>query len=285
MEVILSIILVVTGVLVYDYLTARKWQQVTSVARNEIVFANRNQEYGAYTLRRDYDKRMVIIMLSVILGMGIIFGAYIFIKNLPEIEIAPPAIDQTTFAIPALPEEEVPPPPKEVPPPVEETVAFNPPVVVDIPVEDEIPPQEAMEETKADTKTQEGDDENWTPPVVGEEKQPEVIQKEDEVLTFVDEEAQFNGGQAAMNEYIQKKLQYPQTAIEMNLSGKCYLKFIVNLSGSISDVHVVRGVPDCPECDKEAMRVIKSMPNWKPGKMNGKAVRTWLQIPINFTLQ
>ena len=109
-----------------------------------------------------------------------------------------------------------------------------------------------------------------------------VEKKEEEIFTFVDEEAQFNG---SIGEFIQKKLVYPQTAIELGVQGKCYLKFTVNTDGSIADVHVVRGVPDCPECDKEATRVIRAMPNWKPGKMNGKEVRTYVQVPINFTLQ
>ena len=284
MLVIISLVAFIAGVSLYDYFTGRKWQQVTSVQRNAIVFENRNQQYGAYALRRNYDRNMVIIMASVIVGLGLAFGTYIFIKNMPEEEVAPPKIDQQTFAVPAPPEEDVPPPPKEeMPPPLEKTVAFLPPVVVDIPVEDEIPPQDQIENEQGSTKTQEGEDENWGPPVIGEEKKPEVVEtKEEEVLTFVDEEAQFNGN---MNEFIVKKLVYPQTAIEMGLSGKCYLKFIVNTDGSVSNVSVVRGVPDCPECDREAVRVIKSMPNWKPGKMNGKPVRTWLQIPINFTLQ
>ncbi len=269
--------------MVFDYFAGKSWQQVTSVNRNEIVFQNRNQEYGAYTLRRDYDKRMVFIMLGLILGIGLTFGTYLFIKNMPEEVIELPKTDDKTFAIPAPPEEEVPPPPKEeLPPPEEKTVAFMPPVVVDIPVEDEIPPQEEMEDTKASDKTNDTENESFEPPVVGEEKVVVVEEKEEEVLTFVDEEAQFNGN---MSEFIVKKLVYPQTAIEMGAQGKCYLKFIVNANGSVSDVSVVRGVPDCPECDKEAVRVIRAMPNWKPGKNNGKAVRTWLQIPINFTLQ
>lgn len=286
MGVIIAIVLLIAAVSLYDYFTAKNWQQVTSATRNDIVFANRNREYGAFTLRRDYDKRMVFIMLGLVVVVGVSFGTYLFIKNMPEEVIEPPKIDTSNLAIPAPPEEEVPPPPEETPPPpMEKTIAFLPPVVVDIPVEDEIPPQEAMEETKADTKTNETDEENWSPPVVGEKVEEVVEKKPEEVFTFVDEEATFNGGPAAMNEYIQKKLNYPQTAIEMGIQGKCYLKFIVNTDGSVQDVSVLRGVPDCPECDREAVRVIRSMPNWKPGKMNGKSVRTWLQIPINFTLQ
>lgn len=286
MGVIIAIVLLIAVVSLYDYFTAKNWQQVTSATRNEIVFTNRNREYGAFTLRRDYDKRMVFIMLGLIVFIGISFGTYLFIKSMPEEVVELPKIDTSNLAIPAPPEEDIPPPPEETPPPpMEKTVAFLPPVVVDIPVEDQIPPQEAMENTKADTKTNNTEEENWSPPVVGEKVEEVVEKKVEEVFTFVDEEASFNGGPKAMNEYIQKKLNYPQTAIEMGIQGKCYLKFIVNTDGSVQDVSVLRGVPDCPECDREAVRVIRSMPNWKPGKMNGKSVRTWLQIPINFTLQ
>ncbi len=283
MTVILVLVLIIAGVTLYDYFSARKWQQVTSVSRNEIVFEHRNQEYGAYTLRRDYDRNMVFIMLGLFLSIGITFGIYSFIQNMPEEVIAPPKVDTTNIAIPAPPEEEVPPPPKEeLPPPEEKTVAFMPPVVVDIPVEDEIPPQDEMVDTKASDKTNDTENENFEPPVIGDDKVEVVEKKEEEILTFVDEEAQFNG---SLNEFIVKKLVYPQTAIEMGVQGKCYLKFVVNTNGSVSDVVVARGVPDCPECDKEALRVIRAMPAWKPGKNNGKAVRTYMQVPINFTLQ
>lgn len=282
MGVVICIVLLIAGVSLYDYFTARNWQQVTSGTRNDIVFANRNKEYGAFTLRRDYDKRMVMIMLGLVLVVGVTFGTYLIIKNMPEEVVELPKIDTSNLAIPAPPEEEVPPPPEETPPPPEEkTVAFLPPVVVDIPVEDEIPPQEIMEETKADTKTNETENENWSPPVVGEKTEEVVEKKPEEIFTFVDEEAVFPG----LSEYLAKKVNYPQTAMEMNIQGKCYLRFVVNTDGSVSDVSVERGVPDCPECDREAVRVIKSMPNWKPGKNGGRPVRLWMRIPINFVLQ
>ncbi len=88
-----------------------------------------------------------------------------------------------------------------------------------------------------------------------------------------------------LSAFIQKRLVYPQTAIEAGLQGKCYLKFVVNIDGSVSNVSVVRGVPDCPECDREAVRVIRQMKDWKPGVNEGKQVRSWMQLPINFTLQ
>lgn len=285
MEVVLILVAIIAGVTLFDYFTSRKWQQITSVERNTLVFENRNQEYGAYVLRKNYDRNMVIVMFSVVVGMIALGGVYLYIQNLPEPVIEVPKTDSQTFAVPAPPEEDVPPPPKEeVIPPQERTLAFIPPVVVDIEVDEELPSQEDLENVKADTKTNETDEISWDPPVVGGEKAPEVIekQKEDEILTFVDEEAKFNGN---MMEFIQGKLRYPPSAMEMGAQGKCYVKFVVKANGSIANVSIERGVPGCPECDEEAVRVIRSMPPWIPGKNNGKSVSTWCRIPINFQLQ
>lgn len=285
MEVVLILVAIIAGVTLFDYFTSRKWQQITSVERNTLVFENRNQEYGAYVLRKNYDRNMVIVMFSVVVGMIALGGVYLYIQNLPEPVIEVPKTDSQTFAVPAPPEEDVPPPPKEeVIPPQERTLAFIPPVVVDIEVDEELPSQEDLENVKADTKTNETDEVSWDPPVVGGEKAPEVIEKpkEDEILTFVDEEAKFNGN---MMEFIQGKLRYPPSAMEMGAQGKCYVKFVVKANGSIANVSIERGVPGCPECDEEAVRVIRSMPPWIPGKNNGKSVSTWCRIPINFQLQ
>jgi TonB family protein len=88
-----------------------------------------------------------------------------------------------------------------------------------------------------------------------------------------------------MMAYIQNNLVYPQVAIENGIQGKCYLKFVVSVDGSISQVTVVRGVVGCKECDNAALKVVKSMPAWKPGKNNGRSVASWFQLPINFTLE
>lgn len=106
----------------------------------------------------------------------------------------------------------------------------------------------------------------------------------EEIYTIVDEPAEFPGGIGAMKQYIKDNLVYPLTAKENSIQGKCYLRFVVNGDGSISDVKVARGVADCPECDKEAIRVIKSMPNWKPGTSNGVIVKSYYTLPIAFVM-
>ena len=287
MGVIIALIVLVAFVTLYDYFSARTWQQVTSSVRNEIVFEHRNQDYGAYVLRRDYEKRLMLIMFSLLLFIGIVYGSYIIIKNLPEETLPPPPVDTTQFTVQAPPVEEdvPPPPPEEPPPPMEKTIAFTPPVVVDIPVEDEIPIQEDMEDTKADTKTNETENVSWEAPVVGPTDTKVVEEKEPEIYTYVDEDPEFPGGYAAMMSFIQKNFNYPQTAIEQNIQGKCYVKFVVKGDGNVSGVQVERGIAGCPECDKEAVRVVKMMPNWKPGKVNGKSVSTLYRLPINFALE
>ena len=97
-------------------------------------------------------------------------------------------------------------------------------------------------------------------------------------------EANFKGGQKAMAAYIKKNLLYPQVATKNHTEGKCFLKFVVSKDGTITHVAVVQGVANCPECDQEAIRVLKNMPKWKPAKENGQKVSSYFTIPINFTL-
>jgi protein TonB len=108
--------------------------------------------------------------------------------------------------------------------------------------------------------------------------------KQDVIYEIVDEPAEFPGGMDAMRDYLKKNMMYPAIAKENGIQGKCYLRFVVNTEGSISDVRVLRGVAGCPECDKEATRVVKNMPKWKPGKMNGKDVKMYFTLPIAFKL-
>lgn len=285
MAVILAIIVLVGFVSVYDYLAARRWMQVTSTTRNSLVFEHRNKEYGAYVIRRDYDKRMLLVIGGLVLGMGLIYGSYLGIKAIPAAKEEAPPIDTTLFTIAAPPPEETPPPPpEEPPPPMEKTVEFTPPVVTDEKVEETPPIQEDMEDTKASTVTNDTQTDEF---VVPEEKPKEVAveTKKEEPFLIVDEMPDFPGGVAEMMKYIQKNIQYPQMAKEAGISGRCTLKFVVSPSGDITNITVLKGVTGCPECDKEAIRVVKSMPAWKPGKQNGRAVPVYFNLPINFQLR
>lgn len=119
------------------------------------------------------------------------------------------------------------------------------------------------------------------PPVPPAEKK----RQEEEILIVVEEPAEFPGGMAEMRVYLAKNIVYPTTAMELAIEGKVYLRFNVMIDGSINSVKVLKGITDCPECDKEAVRVVKAMPKWKPAKNIGKAVNSQMTIPVIFKLQ
>ncbi len=272
MTVVLIVALLVAGISLYDYFSARNWQQVTSADRNEIVFADRNKEYGAYTLRRDYDKRMVIILVSFIATLALSFGIFAYVKSIPEevIEIKP--VDVSTIP-PAKPEEELPPPPPEPPVPVlEKLTQFLPPVIVNEEV-DEVPPiQENLEDKKISTINQEGSDDSFNASVGPAETVVEAP-KVEQIYEAVEEDAEFPGGKPS--DFVSSHFN-PDAAADVE--GKIIVRFVVELDGSISNVDVARGLS--PEANREAIRVIRSMPRWKPGKNNGKAVRSRFSLPI-----
>jgi len=118
--------------------------------------------------------------------------------------------------------------------------------------------------------------------VINIEEGPIIEVIEEEIIEFPDVEAEFIGGAQALMKYIQTNIQYPPTSIEMNEQGKVYLSFVVEPDGSISNVVVERGVSS--DLDREAKRVVRSMPNWKPGESKAKKSRTRCRLPINFQL-
>ncbi|MDH4472066.1 MAG: energy transducer TonB [Fluviicola sp.] len=115
---------------------------------------------------------------------------------------------------------------------------------------------------------------------------PELLpEKSDQTIhQIVDENARFTEGDAALKQFIATNLKYPENAKELGIQGKCYIRFVVSETGQCSDFEVVRGVPDCKECDKEAIRILKLMPDWKPGRLNGKNVRSYYNLPVKFSL-
>jgi len=281
MTAIISVIIFVAIISLYDYFSEKSWQRVSSTVRNELVFENRNKNYGAYTLRKNYDRNIMLILVGLIVSFGVAFGAYRIINSIPTDNVAPPPVDDKTFTTTTPPIDDVlpPPPPPPPPSPVPPSLAFLPPVVTDTPVNDEIPTQEELDKTKAGDKTQIGDPETFDPPIETEEKKPEIIEpKFDEPLLIVDEEAEFPGGYASMMRFIQENFVVPQTEMQ----GRISLRFVVEKNGQISNISIVRGLSE--ECDREAIKVVNKMPNWKPGKNGGHPVRQWCTLPINITL-
>ena len=155
---------------------------------------------------------------------------------------------------------------EETPPPVETPQVDVPPPVTENIVEEENAEEEPITVVHV------------RPLEIAEE----AVLVEEEIIEFPDVEAEFVGGAQAMMKYIQQNIQYPATSIEMNEQGKVYLSFVVEADGSISNVSIERGVSI--DIDKEAKRIVRSMPKWTPGEAKGKKSRTRCRLPINFQL-
>lgn len=155
----------------------------------------------------------------------------------------------------------------------EKTVPFIPPISD----EDDVPPPVFERWTDEDNvgTVDRADYDNWEPA-----PPPPPVKQEPEIYEFVDEPADFPGGMVALREYLSKNYVVPESVKGTGYKGKVYVKFIVSTEGNISNVKVVRGAPDCPDCDKEALRVVKSMPKWRPGKIGGKPVNSYYNLPI-----
>ena len=120
--------------------------------------------------------------------------------------------------------------------------------------------------------------------VVVKEPEPEKAKpKEEEIFVAVEQQAEFPGGQGALMKFLSNNIRYPESAQQNDIQGRVIVKFVVEKDGSIGNVTVVKGVDR--DLDREAIRVVKKMPRWQPGKNNGVAVRSWFTLPVTFKLQ
>jgi len=178
------------------------------------------------------------------------------------------------------PNEAVAPPPPPPPPPqdVVQQARYVPPVVVD-----SVKPEEATQLMTADEAQVEVKNEEVVEFV--EEIKEEVQEEEPEPEPFVvvEEMPMFPGGDAALLQYIGEHTNYPEVAKENNIQGRVIVRFCVTSKGGVNQVSVLKGVD--PELDKEAIRVVESLPAFKPGKQGGKPVPVWYMVPITFTLK
>jgi protein TonB len=96
--------------------------------------------------------------------------------------------------------------------------------------------------------------------------------------------AEYDGGLIALRNFLSQNITYPTNAVDMGIEGKCYIKFIIDSNGVVSEVKVLRGVFDCPECDAEAVRVVKLMKDWSPAMIDGQKVNSCFSLPVQFKL-
>ena len=245
---------------------------------DDIVFENRNKEYGAYQIRKKYNR---VVLISTLIGIAIIAAAVI----IPYINASRNASQKMRSAKEVIAEmsndlQEAAPPPPPPPPPAEQqtVIKYVAPVVVDsMKVEDESKLM-ISDEQVATTVNKEVTE------VVEqkrEEVEPEV--KEEEVFVVVEEMPEFPGGTLELRKYLASAVKYPVIAQENGIQGKVYVNFVVNKDGSVSGAKIARGVD--PSLDAEALRVVSTLPKWRPGKQRGAPVRVSYTVPINFQLQ
>ncbi|MGM9512211.1 energy transducer TonB [Larkinella sp. GY13] len=264
---------------------------------DDIVFADRNKAYGAYALRKGYSTTVyrALIIGSVLFLLAMATPSIISVLTPKEDEQAMVEVDLMKLPPPPIDPNEPPPPP---PPPVElpkvNTVKFLPPEVKpdeEVPEETPPPTVEELKEAVAAEKTQEGDP-NAEEVIVAPEETAgptkveaavEAAPKEDQIFTVVEQNPEFPGGMAALGQFLGKNIRYPPAASRANISGRVFVSFVVNTDGSIQDVTVLKGLGF--GTDEEAMRVVKAMPKWRPGKQSGRPVRVKYNLPINFQLE
>lgn len=104
------------------------------------------------------------------------------------------------------------------------------------------------------------------------------------IFVYVAQMPEYPGGFTEMYKFLATNINYPKSALEKRKTGKCFVRFVVQADGAVGQVELQKGIPGCPECDAEAIRVVKMLPAFKPAINEGKPVPVWYQLPINFTL-
>jgi len=214
------------------------------------------------------NKKLMFIQIGMIISLLVAWLAFEH-KSYDKREIDPSLLNREVVVdeemVEITKQEEQKPQPVEMPKQTTQLEIVQDDVEVeDIEINAEIDQAEVMEE--------------YVAPEIEEE---EVV--EQEVFTIVEEMPSYPGGDAKMYEYLGKNIKYPQIARESSIQGRVFVNFVVEPDGSVTNVKVLRGIGG--GCDEEAMRVVKSMPKWKPGKQRGKAVRVSYTLPVVFKLQ
>lgn len=272
----------------------------------DIVFEGKNKEFGAYQLRSTSDRRhnkavlFTIIGLIVVLVGGYFWGMYSDYKRAEYEAQLQAQLEQQLAALAEEPVEEdqpeenqaieEPEPEQATPEEILNTIKDTQiAVVADTEVKEDITSKDEVQESTAAagaTTFDKGTDDlnvvrEHKDEIIVEEKKPEP--KKDEIFTAVEQMPQFPGGEGELLKYISTHIKYPTMAAENNIQGRVVVKFVVQKDGKVGEVVVLRGKD--PDLDKEAVRVVKTLPNFIPGKMNGQAVSVWYTLPINFKLQ
>ena len=270
----------------------------------DMVFAGKNKEYGAYQLRKGTSGRNIKALLILIIAAALVGGflawKVIEQKQAEEQQAYMEAMELAKLQEQAKKEKKKPEPikpkveqKKEIPV-ARETQKFTAPVIKKdelVIEENQVKQMDQLDDKVAvGTENKEGvkdrtveavrNDIAVAAPPPPPAPKPEVANK---VFDVVEEMPSFPGGQGALMAFLSSNIKYPVVAQENGVQGRVIVGFVVEKDGSISDVKVMRSVD--PSLDREAQRVVKAMPKWKPGKQNGSAVRVKYTVPVVFRLQ
>lgn len=265
----------------------------------DLVFEGRNQAYGAYKLRKGTAKRNVWALIIVGLAAALLYlGLQLQkmaevnkkVENTQAVELAKLNTEKKEAKVEK--KEIIKQEPEKVVEQVKSSVKFTAPIIKkdsEVKEEDEIKLDEVQKSDKAvGAFTVEGNDEVGGAVLKAKEdiaapEPPKHVVEETKIFTVVEQMPMFPGGDGALMGYLRDNIHYPTVAAENGVQGRVVVGFVVERDGSITDVNILRGVD--PSLDREAMRVVKSMPKWTPGKQNGSAVRVKYQVPVSFRLQ
>jgi len=265
----------------------------------DLVFEGRNQEYGAYKLRKGTTKRniwsiIIVGLAAVLLYLGLqlqhMVEANRQVENTQAIELS--ALEQKKKEAKVEKKEQVKVEPEKVVEKVKSSVKFTAPVIKkdnEVKEEDEIKLDEVEKSNKAvGAFTVEGNDEVGGEVLKAKEEiaapePPKQQVEENKVFDVVEQMPSFPGGMGALMSWLSQNIKYPVIAAENGVQGRVIVQFVVEKDGSITDVKVAKSVD--PSLDKEAARVVSAMPKWTPGKQNGSAVRVKYTVPVTFKLQ
>jgi protein TonB len=258
----------------------------------DLIFEGKNRSYGAYELRKNSPRRHFYALLAACLL--VIFSATLpglirqIIPKKKEIEVRVRSLTNINLEKPKENNilKELPPTP---PPPVlRNTIRFTPPVIKpdeQVSEEDEPKMQKEVVETKAAigaTNYDKGTDDISAPIAVPEEH-AKISEETEAPFVIVEQMPQFPGGEKEMMNFIRSHLKYPVLAQEMGVSGTVIINFVVDKTGSITNIIITRGIGS--GCDEEAIRVVKLMPKWTPGRQGGRTVRVSYNLPFRFILK
>ncbi len=243
---------------------------------NEVIFSNRNKDYGAYVLRHNYRKYLfyaIIIAVSVFVFFAVL--PFLMKHSESKDSMNSQYLSDVYISSPLDPIEKDP----DVLPELQRLIAKAKFVVPQIVTN-------VDEETvqKTDDEAANADSSNNGTSVNGSSNGVLDGQggSDDAIYTYVQEMPQFPGGDEAFNNFLRRNIRYPQLARQNSIQGRVYVYFVIEKNGTLSDIKVVQGIG--AGCDEEALRVMRMMPRWKPGKKQGHEVRIQAQKTITFVL-